>query len=182
MSKTVFNTERLLAGSAILISLLTLVTLIYQISMERRQSRLSVRPRVEFTDYESLEGSSIRRSLVIENRGLGPAIFESGYIVYEGSNYKLDFEAFFWEEQLLDSLVSLNKNTSLSQGSSILPGKSITLYEVTFPLSHLNQVLKNRRLIDEEGEPKFQVIFTYSSLYEERWEQRSDVNGHPVRL
>lgn len=183
MSKhTKLNTDRILAFTAILISLLTLIIFVYQTNLVRQQSRLAVRPRIEFSQITNTDDSLVNVSLIVENRGLGPAIIENAAIVFNDQQYPLDFEDFFKQINFQDSLVEQTQNTTLSQGASILPGNHVTFYKVNFPLTHASHLQQNPLLMGPNGDTKFYVEVTYGSLYDEMWIQRSNHRGHPEEL
>ena len=75
------NTDRVIGLSAMLIGLLTLIIFTYQTSIIRKQSRLSVTPRLVFNTIQDQKDSSITYVVEIINKGLGPAVIESINII-----------------------------------------------------------------------------------------------------
>ena len=77
-----FNADRIIGLSAMLISLMTLIIFLYQTNLIKKQSVLSVRPRLTFsknidktvTVKDSTNSTTISIRLTLRNNGLGPAI------------------------------------------------------------------------------------------------------------
>ncbi len=176
-----FNTDRIIGLSAMLISLLTLVIFIYQTNLMRTQSRLSVTPRVSFFQIQSAKDSTVSISTEIINKGLGPAIIESIYIVHKGKNYPLDFTAFLEEVYPeIEKYGTLIQDMSMSRGSTLSAGEKNTLYTYTFKLSKTKELLEYLGIGPEDYPFTIEVI--YSSIYKERWKANNTRNGHPIEM
>ncbi|MFD2588958.1 hypothetical protein ACFSQJ_18680 [Croceitalea marina] len=88
------STDRLIGVSAMVISLLTLIIFIYQTNIMREQSKLSVKPRLDFTLNSSIQDTTLILQEVVQNKGLGPAIIDSIYFKYKEDSYEVDTEKF----------------------------------------------------------------------------------------
>ncbi len=75
-----FNTDRILSGAAIFISLCTLAILLYQAKIMREQQRASVWPYVEIGPGFSGDGFHI----FTYNQGVGPALIRSMEVTVDG--------------------------------------------------------------------------------------------------
>ena len=180
MKKINISTDRIIGLSAMLISLLTLIIFIYQTNIIRTQSRLSVRPRIAINQSQNTQDSTINLSVEIINKGLGPAIIESIQIIHEQRKYDLDFPAFFKKvyPDIYD-FGNLINNTSLSKGSTLSPGESITLFTFSTKLSDLQDLII---LLGAAEKYPFEIDIIYASIYDEQWRVNSEHHDHPIEL
>ncbi|MEM1323751.1 MAG: hypothetical protein AAGG75_26050 [Bacteroidota bacterium] len=175
------NTDRIIGLSAMLISLLTLIIFIYQTNLMRTQSRLSVTPRIGFSQAESSEDSVIIISETIVNKGLGPAIIESIEILHKGQRYPLDFVNFLDSAfPEIHKYIDLESSTQMNTGSTLSAGESKQLYRISIPVEKIDALLAYVQI--EEDRLPFAIEVVYSSIYNERWKDNSLRNGHPVPL
>lgn len=176
------NTDRIIGLSAMLISLLTLVIFVYQTSLMRVQSRLSVKPWVTFSTSINFKDSTATYTSVIINKGLGPAIIESINILYEGEKYPLDFERFFESTfKGLENYGELDRHVTLEKGSTLISNEAVEMYRFSFSLKHVQEIMKILK-ISEEDEIPFDVEVVYNSIYEEQWKYSAKCDGYPVEL
>ncbi len=175
-------TDRILGISAMLISLLTLIIFIYQTNIMRRQSKLSVKPRLDFSTNFSGNDSLIVMEEVIENRGLGPAIIDSIRFIYKSKSYPLDVEKLLQSQ--LPKLLEygyLSQHATLSQGSTLMPGEEKPIFTYKLPVKNLDSVYNYLDITSEDSSP-FPVEVIYTSIYEdERWKAHSNQN-QPIKL
>lgn len=181
------STDRIIGISAMLISLMTLIIFLYQTHLIKDQSRLSVRPRLTFNKNvvksitkNETEGDQImiEITLSLRNDGLGPAIIESSRILDRGSSYEL--MTFF--EEAYPALLEFGfftQITELTQGEAIRASKSIDLFTYQYDLMNEEAI---KKLLNAEivYDFPFEYEVIYSSMYEERWQVRSNTEGHPV--
>ncbi len=182
MKKLRIKTDRILGISAMIISILTLAIFIYQTDIMRVQSKLSVKPRLDFTTVEGNNDSIIILQEVIQNKGLGPAIIDSIYFNYQGKYYPLNIEKLL-KEQAPKTLEYgyLSQQATLSKGSTLLPGEEQSIFTYKIPGKHLDSLL-NYLDISLEGDSPFPIEVIYTSIYEdERWKVY-DNKSEPVKL
>lgn len=162
------NTDRILGLSAMMISLLTLIIFIYQTNIMRKQSRLSVTPRLSFNQQENINDSiyTYRNNMI--NKGLGPAIVESVIVIYKGERIDLRFSDFFEKYfPRFQEFAYLESDTRLSKGSTLAQGESVNFFTIVVPVK---QVEGFRNYLAAEGDNlPFDIEVIYRSIYKERW-------------
>lgn len=176
------NTDRILGVSAMVISILTLIIFIYQTNLMREQSKLSVKPRLDFGVNESTKDSIIEIQEVLTNKGLGPAIIDSIYIVRNEKIYHLNIP------QFLDSLFPklndigyLRQSVTLAKGSTLLAGESISIYAYQFPIKNYSEIFDVLQMESEDDSP-FEIKVSYTSIYEDELWMASNDNSQPVKI
>ncbi|MEO1711714.1 MAG: hypothetical protein AAFU60_00050 [Bacteroidota bacterium] len=178
------NADRIVAISAMLISLLTLIIFIYQTSLIRQQSRLSVTPRLilEADINVESEDSLAYLTVFLENKGLGPAILEEGWIEFEGEKYPLNFLGFV-EEAYLEMLEygDFNLSAPIDPGTTFSPEEGHTFFEFNFPESRLEEFLVDFLQLEQNGMFPFDIVLRYASIYEEEWEISLSNNKKPKK-
>ena len=175
MENKKLNTDRILGISAMLISILTLAIFVYQTNIMRVQSKLSVKPRLDFTTNQGGTDSLIMFQEVLENKGLGPAIIDTIYINYEEQNYSMDIESFL--EDKFPKLLEygyLSQHATLGQGTTLTPDEERSLFVYNLPAENLENVFDYLGISDIDDVPfDFEVVFT--SIYEdEKWLVNND--------
>jgi len=177
------STDRLLGISAMLISLMTLVIFIYQTNLMREQSRLSVTPRLGFTisiDYEQSDSVAMY-SILVKNKGLGPAIIRDAKIVHDQKNFDLEFDVFLEEEYPeINRYGALVQSMSLTDGSTLSAGETVSLFKYRVRVDKLAALMAYMGV--EEDEDPFEVYLEYSSIYNEHWKVYSGTSNHPERI
>ncbi|WP_298995691.1 hypothetical protein ACOKFD_13600 [Flagellimonas sp. S174] len=169
------STDRLLGISAMVISILTLVIFIYQTDIMRVQSKLSVKPRLDFTTNQGGNDSLVTFQEVLENKGLGPAIIDSIYYIYQGSHFALDTETFFQQEfpKLLE-YGYLSQHSTLGRGTTLTPNEERSLFVYKLPTSKMDSVFEYLSIETIEDVP-FLMEVKYTSIYEdELWKVNSN--------
>ena len=170
MGKNRIKTDRIIAFSAMSISLMTLIIFIYQTSMIREQNRLSVTPRLTFNSSEIANDSLITINFELRNNGLGPAIIDSIAIVFKGQRYEADYRSFFEETTpKLYQFVSIPRTVLTSPGEAILAGESLTMFTAATPKAHNAKLQESITSGDFNA---FDVEVIYSSIYKEQWKIR----------
>lgn len=175
------SVDRILGLSAMLISLLTLVIFIYQTSLIRTQSRLSVTPRISFSIYQNSTDSLVTVISEITNKGLGPAIIESIEVIHKGKKYPLNFSKFLelaYPE--FNDHATLTQSASLSKGSTLSPNESSNIFTIKFELTKLDGLLSYLGI--QLGQNPFFIEVVYSSIYGDRWITNNLEDEHPMRL
>ncbi|WP_350284337.1 hypothetical protein [uncultured Croceitalea sp.] len=176
------KTDRILGVSAMLISLLTLVIFIYQTNIMRDQSKLSVKPRLDFTTNQGGNDSIVTFQQVLENKGLGPAIIDSIYFKYDGKNIPLESKKLL--ETYFPKLLTyghLSQYAVLGKGTTLTPEEERSIFTYELPVSNLDSVFGYLKINPEDDAP-FPVEVIYTSIYEdELWMVNSD-ESQPKRL
>lgn len=172
-----WNTDRIVALSAMSISILTLITFIYQTSLMKKQATLSVLPYLSVSSsYNTSSNPSFK--LILINEGVGPAIIESRKVFFEGKEYKEEFFEFL-KRQLpeLDTMDHISHG-GFDYGSVLPPGEEIYLIAgfddrrvVDFLAGSLNSL--NDKDLD------YEII--YRSIYGERW-RIDNISSMPEKL
>lgn len=174
--------DRMFGISAMVISLVTLIIFIYQINIIHQQSRLSVRPRLNFQSSFNHNDSIITYVLGIQNKGIGPAIITKANINYKGKQYDVEMENYFSEVYPeLEEYGFFDKLSTLNEESSISANEQRILFSFNFHLKDI-KILEEYLGIKTEEELPFKLVVNYSSIYEEEWQIDSDNNGHPKRI
>ena len=191
MSKKItINSDKIIGISAMLISLLTLFIFLYQTNLLRKQSRLSVRPRLTFSktikktvtlnDSDSVKSTIVNLRLTLRNNGLGPAIIESYKVV--DKNDKYDIIIFF------DTVYpKLKEYGVFKEITELEVGEAIPVSETIDVFSYQYNLINEKKIIDYLNIPgpyelPFSMLTEYSSMYEEKWIVDSNTKGHPKRL
>ncbi|MEM9718746.1 MAG: hypothetical protein AAGA10_05845 [Bacteroidota bacterium] len=156
-----WNSEKLLSISAILISLATLFTVIYQANLMRKRQYASVLPYLELWQSR-INGETFGLSLV--NNGLGPAFVKRVQVIYQDKAYPGDLHDFLYSDIVLkeDSIKKLFYS-NLLPGRLIPPGGTVELLKVEGSARDF-QILK--KWISSRN---VQLEVIYSSVYEEFW-------------
>ena len=170
MGKSKIKTDRIIAFSAMSISLMTLVIFIYQTNLIREQNRLSVTPRLSFNEQELQNDTTTLISFEMRNNGLGPAIVDSIAIIFHGERYKADYRAFFrTHTPELYQFIRIPNTVLTSAGEAVPAGESLQMFIASVPRAYREMLEKSR----ENGELKdFDVEVFYSSIYQQQWKIR----------
>lgn len=180
--KIKWNSDKMIGLSAMLISLLTFVIFLYQTSIIRKQSRLSVTPRFTLEEEVNIgEDSTFTFRTVLANKGVGPGIVESVKILYNGKVFDGNFYGFITDE------ISKRKGSEkvvqtggVGKAAVLQSNESYVLYKIKGAQSKMGEILKHYRTGD--GQVVYNVEVIYSSMYEEKWRIRQNDFDHPVVL
>ena len=167
------STDRLLALSAILVSLCTLIVFLYQTNLIRKQQYMSVYPYLEI-GHSGIQTD--KYNFTIENKGVGPAIIEDFWVGKIGGDLKgQDFVQFLKDE--------LKENETLEvEFSNLYGGRLISEKEVIEVFKSKDSLMTtSQRLYQILGEDNMQFEIIYSSIYGERW-KITDTTANPEKL
>ncbi len=164
MKKKFWTSDKLVALSALSISLLTLVIFIRQTNIMEQQSHLSVMP------YLMIEGSDqgLDKMYILDlvNHGVGPAIIVDRKISYKGTEYDLEFDEFLREHvEGMDS-VKIISNSTVHRGLALPAGSTRTIIKIGGGATSYNHFLK---VLEQLSTPDFDYKITYKSIYDDRW-------------
>ena len=184
------NGDRLLAISAIFISLMTLFIFLYQTSLLEEQSRLSVRPRLTFSkninksstinNIDSTQTTLINLGLTVRNNGLGPAIIHANKVLHQQKSYNI-ISFFDTVYPKLSDYGVFTQITELKVGEAITASETVILFNYQFNLEN-EQDIYNYLGIENYLELPFHIWIEYASLYEEKWVVESENEGHPEKV
>ena len=182
MKSRKINSDRILGISAMAISVLTLAIFIYQTDIMRVQSKLSVKPRLDFTTNQGGNDSIIIFQQVIENKGLGPAIIDSIYFKYNDEIFSLDSEKLLSSQlpKLLD-YGYLSQHATLGRGTTLTPEEERSIYTYNLPASKLDSVLSYLNIGPDDDGP-FEIEVIYTSIYEDEMWKVTSTNSQPNKV
>ena len=148
---------------AIVASIGTLFTVVYQTNLYRQQQYASVLPYLEmWNSSPGREGESYKYILI--NNGIGPALIREVKIHYQDSIYDMDPARFAL--QVIKPLDSLTNYTysNIGSGRLVPAGREIALIGVE------KDTINARLLRSWMGQTNsVQVEIIYESVYGERW-------------
>jgi len=160
-----WSTDRILGLSAMFISLLTLITFVYQTNLMKKQAGLSVLPYLAISSTYA-NGADPTYQLKLVNQGVGPAIIESRIIRYNNKEYRGEFHEFLVEQMpALDTLSGLSY-AAFDYGSVLPSGEEIFVIAAFEDLEVVNLVASKLEELAELG-LDYEII--YRSIYDDRW-------------
>lgn len=175
------KTDRLLGVSAMIISVLTLIIFIYQTNIINRQSKLSVKPRLSFSQIQSVNDSIVTIQQVIINKGLGPAIIKKSKIIFENKSYPLDFDEFIFKEYSdVEEYGDLIFTSSILEYTTISPNETSTIYKFQVPQSKVPKIIEYFGLDSLNVDTKWQFYVEYTSMYEDQTWKINSITNKPV--
>lgn len=173
--KKFWNSEKIISLSAFIVSIATLLALMYQIRLSgeqnelaRKQQYASVLPYLEiWTKYNS---GNMLFSLTTVNNGVGPAFIDDVRIVYEGQAYPGDPWLFYQNEITLTDSINVGYS-NLTAGRVIPAGEEIDLIFASASFSSEKDQSKLSKWFGRPTEKPAlaRLEITYSSVYGERW-------------
>lgn len=163
MAKKFWNSDKITSISAMLISVMTLIVLVYQTNIMRDEQRLSVFP---YLSINRAQTGTPNFAIVLHNNGIGPAFVESVKVMYKGKDYQMDLPNFLFkhvpEADSIDNLFHSN----IYPGMLIPAGNKFNILEIDNSQEDSNKLLKLfGKLMKEDFD--FEII--YRSIYKERW-------------
>jgi hypothetical protein len=173
MKDSFWTSEKMIGLAALFTSILTLIFFVYEITLTRKQSYAAVYPALYMQNAGSFTS---RYSLIIRNKGVGPAIISDVSIHYNGAKFD-ELNSY-----LNDRIRKNYKNdrdsinymfSSMSSGDIISPGEEIEL--VVTPNKKSSDVLVS--LINDEH---LKIEIKYKSIYDEEWV--TTLGGKPIKI
>ena len=153
------STDKIISYSALMVSLGTLVVLIYQSDLMRRHEEKSVFPKVELWNSPGKE----TYSMSVINKGVGPAIIENVTIIHRENQYET--EPLLFVNQYLDTLTNeelVMDAESLYPGVILAPNQRSNLFTI-------KRNIASDSLISYFYLRKIQIRISYSSIYGDQW-------------
>lgn len=172
-----WSSDRWLSLAAIIASMGTLFTVVYQTNLIRTQQYASVLP------YLEMWNSSQRHSyqLMLVNNGIGPAFIEDVKIHYLDTVYQMDPAIFLKEVINKTDTIRNVGHSNISKGRLVPAGEMVNLLQVN------NDSLNAKKLWswfsgdDPSRKVKPLVEIVYRSVYGETWKLRQNVI-EPLKL
>lgn len=173
-----WSSDRWISIVAIVASLGTLFTIIYQTNIFRKQQYASVLPYLEL--WNSRNDDSYR--LILINNGIGPAFIEEVNILYKDSTFKMDPAVFV--QQAIDPIDTITRmgHSNIGKGRLIPAGARIDLVQVE------NDSINSLKLWswfsggDTSRTDIPEIEIRYKSVYEERWMIQKYGTEQPIKL
>ena len=171
--KVKLNTERVLSVSAIVVSIATVIALIYQSNLVRKQNEMnlkeqyaSVMPYLTMGFTGDVDDKSFE--LTLKNEGLGPAFIEDIKINYRDSLYNMSIFKFYQNVLKVNNENNIRiLRTDIGKNTVLPAGKTISLL-----LFFTNQS-EGFRLLDAFATLEAKIEITYSSIYGQKWKMKS---------
>ena len=165
MSSKFWTTDKIVALTALFISVMTLVIFIKQTNLMERDSHLSVMPYVLLDSHNNT--GNYTYAIYLDNQGVGPAIIQSTKLIYQGKEYDMEFPEFLQQTfpQLVDSTEFLNR-TTVGPGQIIPTGGDINVLTAGGDLKKYQSFLM---IMDELNRNGFNYELTYRSIYDDYW-------------
>lgn len=157
------NPEMIIAGSALIVSLITAFASIYSAFIDRAYARSSVWPRVEI--HRSYDGSGAYFSYGVNNKGTGPAVIKYAKLTYNNKVLKN------WPEYL-----QVRSGRVVSHVQSHIGSKVLSAGESIKPMETRDKEVATM-LAEEDG---LQIELCYCSIYDECWLADRINNPTPV--
>ena len=172
MAKRKFwSTDKIVAMTAMFISIMTLIIFIRQTNIMDTQSHLSVMPYLLLD--RSNNGKNKTVSVDFVNHGVGPAIVESRKIYYKGKTYDMEFHDFLKAEfKEMDSVHIMNY-TTIQPGFALISGGRRNILKVGGDDRGYQTFL---RVLEELYANDFEYELIYKSIYEDRWVVKASTN------
>ena len=170
-----WSSDRWLSMVAIIASLGTLFTIVYQTNLIRKQQYASVLPYLEMWDSNpGREGLSY--IYVLKNNGIGPAFIRDVKIHFNDSIYIDDPASFTYRViKPADSIINYYYN-NIKPGTVVPAGERIELVGVKNDSINAPLLKKWFSIMDN-----LELEIVYESVYGERWSARGTAN-EPVKL
>ncbi|MFP2996714.1 hypothetical protein ABN763_12425 [Spongiivirga sp. MCCC 1A20706] len=162
MKKKFWNSDKIVAISAIAISLLTLFIFIKQTNIIEKQSHLSAMPYLMMEVSMNEFDSQYRFDLV--NYGVGPAIINKVIIIHNKKRIKIDLRDFLSQLPGMDSITVLS-SASMHRGLAIPAGGSRLIYNVGGNPKDYSQF----KLMLEALKDNLDYEIYYQSIYDDHW-------------
>lgn len=181
--KISWNTNKIMSASALFISVISLIALLYQSYLAREEYKLiNKQQSANVLPYlsQSSNNDAYGFSFIFENKGVGPAFINDVQMKYTSEDKEvLEFEdsADFFSEVFnkIKALDTVRYNFSSFTKGYVLPSnKEIAIIEIINP--------KNSRLfLNSLREKKFAYKIIYSDIYGQQW-YISETNNTPQKI
>ena len=173
-----WTSDNWISLTAIIASIGTLFTVVYQTQLYREQQYASVLPYLEI--WNSSKRDSYQ--LVLVNNGIGPAFIDTVSIIYDDSVYHMD-PAIFLQKVIIQTDTIRNVGYSnISKGRLIPAGSRIEMLQTKEDSSNTRKLWSWFSGNDPKREKIPDIEIQYSSVYGERWKAQKYGLGQPIKL
>ncbi len=183
IDKKFWNADKIISLSAFVVSIATLLALMYQIRLSGEQNELAQRQQLirkqqyaSVLPYLELRVDTNNGNRLFEfmlyNNGVGPAFIEEVRTIYDGQVYPGPLSSFYREVILPDDKDTISLGTdNVYKGNLIPAGREtamLTAYDYSStPADRDRLITWFGRPTDEPELARVEII--YSSVYGERW-------------
>lgn len=168
-----WSSEKILSVCAILISLGTFASIVYQNGLIRQQQSATVLPYLEIWNSQS----ESRYSLMLMNNGIGPAFIREIRILYKGETFEKDPYTFFYDDITPpDSIERPVYYSNVIPGRLIPAGEQVEMIGVQDNKASADFL---RSIFSDDSVARVEIEF--ESVYGERW-LASGMAKEPVRM
>jgi len=158
IKKKFWTSDKILSLSAMFMSACTLLVLIYQTNLMRKQQYLSVYPYLQLMNY-----GVPTYNFTLTNNGVGPALIKAVRVHYQGEVYETDLASYLLRTiSPKDSIDFTHSN--IFKGQLIPPNMPIPIVQLVGE-DKVGEG-KLRKLINDD---KLDFEIEYASIYGERW-------------
>ena len=171
--KTKINSDRVLSITAFIISIATLIALMYQSNLVSEQNEMmqkeqyaSVMPYLSMGFMGKEDDSSF--DLFLSNDGVGPAFIKEINIRYNDSLYQMSIIDFYSNILKVENSNNVKILRTDIGTSTVIPANS-KIPLLTFYTGQ-NEAIK---LLDAFGTLDATIEITYASIYDQRWKMKS---------
>ncbi|SNS82074.1 hypothetical protein SAMN05421640_1376 [Ekhidna lutea] len=173
-----WSSDRWISIVAIVASLGTLFTIIYQTDIFRKQQYASVLPYLEL--WNSSNNDSYR--LILINNGIGPAFIEEVSILYKDSVYQLDPAEF--TRNVVDPIDTITRfgHSNIRKGRLVPAGTQINLVQALDDSTNATKLWSWFSGGDTTRVHRPEIEIIYASVYGERWKIQKYGTDQPIKL
>lgn len=171
-----WTSDKIVAFSAIFISLSTLYIFIRQTNIMEAQNHLSVMPYLMMETSDNGEMKTF--AIDLENYGVGPAIIESSILHYKEKTYEMELKDFLRQNiPEMDSVDVINYTTI--QNGLAIPARSKR--NIITAGGGERSYLRFLQIFNKLMEDGFYYEIRYRSIYDDHWKISSN-DGVPEEL
>ena len=163
--KNSFDVNRILAFTALFISILTFIIFVRQTNIMDQQSHLSVLPYL-ILEYNTSEPDTLI-TVNLVNQGVGPAIISKRAFYYKEKTYEIEFRDFL-EEQIPEMKnIRIISSATLENGFAIPAGGKREIIAVGG--DSLSFYRFQELMVNLIGSEDFNYDLRYESIYGDTW-------------
>ena len=167
MKKITWNSDKILSISAFVVSIATLLALLYQVKlaqnqveMARKGQKASVLPYIEIWPQRQNPNSF---SLSLVNNGIGPAFIDEISVLAGDKVYQGDPNSFYWNVIVQEDTINFGY-ADVSPGRLVPAGEHVAMVETNISQKDADLLVK---WFGSEGEAT--VVIKFSSVYGDQW-------------
>ena len=147
----------LISVGSLFVAVCALVFTAWQLSVQRRHNKISVRPHLFVFTQRSQNNDVYTLQILLINNGLGPAFIDSFQLFHRGREVQPKVVL----SEVLGDMMKNSSHTTLGNDYAMPPNEKKVLLSVTFQASSENKVQSLEEKINE-----IDLVICYSSVYE----------------